>query len=250
MKYELDTIPVWDALKAQTECPFCLLERRSRAGAVRYYLGPSVMVPEVRLNVNKTGFSAENARLLAKDSNRLGLGLITHTRLKAVRESLVPLLRQPAEKKNVRKEVENLLVQLKKQSQNCLIQTKIDEDMNRFAFTFVHLFKNDQDFFSAWSQSKGLCLKHVQIVLAMAVELLSSQDLSQLAPEIWLKTLENLQRVENDLQAFTQTFDATHSHELAGNPEKALERAQLKLYGIFPEYEEESKTHRGPLMGM
>lgn len=250
MKYELDTIPVWDALKAQTECPFCLLERRSRAGAVRYYLGHSVMVPEVRLNVNKIGFSAESARILAKDNNRLGLGLITHTRLKAVRESSLSFLKRPTEKKILRKEVENLLVYLKKQSQGCLIQTKIDEDMNRFAFTFVHLLKHDQDFFSFWGQSKGLCLKHVQIVLAMAVELLSPSDLSRLASEIWLKTLENLQRVENDLQAFTQTFDATHSHELSGNPEKALERALLKLYGVFPEYEEESKTHRGPLMGM
>ena len=250
MKYELDTIPVWDSFKAQTECAFCLLERRSRSSAVRYYLGPSVMVPEVRVSVNKTGFSAENARLLSKDNNRLGLGLITHTRLKAVREASQQFLSRPAEKKILRKEIESLLEHLKHQSQGCLINSKIDEDMNRFAFTFVHLLKNDQDFSTAWSQSKGLCLKHVQIVLAMAVGLLSPSDLSRIAPEIWLKTLENLHRVENDLQAFTQTFDATHSHEITGNPEKALERALLKLYGLFPEYEEESKTHRGPLMGM
>ena len=250
MKYELDTIPVWDALKAQTECPFCLLERRSRAGAVRYYLGPSVMVPEVRVTVNSTGFSAENARLLAKDNNRLGLGLITHTRLKAVRESFNRFLRSPAEKKNVRKEVENLLSHLQNQSRGCLIQKKIEEDLKRFAFTFLHLMKNDSDFSFAWNQSKGLCLRHVQTVLSMAIDFFSPADLSQFVPPIWGKTLENLQRVETDLQAFTQTFDATHSHSITGNPEKALERALLKLYGIFPEYEEESKTHRGPLMGM
>ena len=83
MKYEIDTIPVWDALKAGTECLLCLLEKRSRQASVRYYLGPSVMVPEVRVEVNKTGFRPENLRLLAKDPNKLGLALISHTRLKA-----------------------------------------------------------------------------------------------------------------------------------------------------------------------
>ncbi len=81
MKYEIDTIPVWDAVRAGTECPFCLLEKRSRQAAVRYFLGPSVMVPEVRVKVNETGFRPENLRLLSKDPNKLGLALISHTRL-------------------------------------------------------------------------------------------------------------------------------------------------------------------------
>jgi len=59
----------------------------------------------------------------------------------------------------------------------------------------------------------------------------------------------NLTRVEEDVLAFTQTFDSTHSHTLVGNPQGALDRCLMKIAGIFPEYEDEAKSRKGPLMG-
>jgi hypothetical protein len=47
MKYELDTIPVWDALKEDTECLLCHLQYRAEDSALRFFMGDSVMMPRV-----------------------------------------------------------------------------------------------------------------------------------------------------------------------------------------------------------
>lgn len=267
MKYELDTIPLWDALKAGTECPFCLLERRSRNAALRYYLGPSVMVPEVRQEVNAVGFSPDHTRLLAKDPNKLGLALITHTRLKKIREDLEKLtgpLVKEAEKAGQKnalealvssksalvKGLEKLGEQLRQEELQCLIEAKIQEDLNRFYFTLVHLWKKDPDFQEQWKSGKGICLHHTPGLLDMAGQELDSRTLGQFAAVFLPLLMKNLERVENDVLSFTQTFDATQSHTITGQVEGALDRALLKLVGAFKEYEDEGKSRKGPLMGM
>lgn len=265
MKYEIDTIPVWDALKADSECPLCLLEGRSRQAALRYYLGPSVMVPEVRVTVNETGFCPENLRLLSKDPNKLGLALISHTRLKSLRVKLngkCKALNAEASKAAKRNSLENLGGQKKLKDQllavisflrdeesHCLIESKVLEDRNRYAFTLVHLWKEDKEFRSAWNSSRGTCVHHAPDLLTMAGESLGGASLGTFVEE-YLELLDrNLSRVQEDVLSFTQTFDSTHSHALKGTPQGALDRCLQKLAGTFSEYEEASKTRKGPLMG-
>lgn len=265
MKYEIDTIPVWDALKAGTECPLCLLERRSRQAALRYYLGPSVMVPEVRVSVNQVGFRPENLRLLAKDPNKLGLALISHTRLKAFRSRLsteAKGLRSEAAKVAVKKPIEGIMGQkglgdqlarvvkfLRTEESHCLIEEKILRDLERYSFTLLHLWQKDRDFRTAWASSPGTCLYHASGLLEMAGKHLGIPAVGEFLTE-YLDLLDrNLSRVEEDVLAFTQTFDSTHSHQIVGNPQGALDRCLQKIAGTFPEYEDEAKARKGPLMG-
>ena len=56
MRYHIDTIPVWDALKQQGECPLCALRRSIEAADVDRFLGGSVMEPDTRVRVNEKGF--------------------------------------------------------------------------------------------------------------------------------------------------------------------------------------------------
>ena len=265
MKYEIDTIPVWDALKAGSECPFCLLEKRSRQAAVRYYLGPSVMVPEVRVTVNETGFRPENLRLLSKDANKLGLALISHTRLKSLRAKLAAqtkTLRAEATKAASKNALEGLVGKkpldeqltrlsqfLRNEETQCLIEDKVRLDLERYAFTLVHLWNKDKDFRPAWASSPGTCLHHAPLVLEMARAELGTPALGAFTSEFLDLLDRNLARVEQDLLAFTQTFDSTNSHEIVGTPQGAVDRGLQKIAGAFPEYEDESKTRKGPLMG-
>lgn len=265
MKYEIDTIPVWDALRAGSECPFCLLEKRSRQAAVRYYLGPSVMVPEVRVAVNETGFRPENLRLLSKDANKLGLALVSHTRLKALRAKMADktkALRAEATraaaknsleglvgKKPLEDQIRRLVTFLKEEETQCLIEDKVTQDLERYAFTLVHLWKKDPDFAAAWKASPGTCLHHAPRVLEMARAELSATALGRFLGE-YLDLLDrNLARVEQDVLAFTQTYDSTQSHAIVGNPQGAVDRCLQKIAGSFPEYEDEAKGRKGPLMG-
>jgi|GEM_PF-159086 len=265
MKYEIDTIPVWDAVKADTECPICLLESRSRQSAVRYFLGPSVMVPEVRVTVNKKGFSPENLRLLSKDPNKLGLALLHHTRIKTLREEMdkpLQALRKEAQRHQdrgtVRKLVGNksltentaaLALWLEEQERTCLIEDKVRSDVERYLFTLLHLWQQDNEFRSVWKTSKATCLHHAPGLLKAAVEHLSTFHQAAFLEEFVVLLDQNLARIEEDILAFTQTFDATKSRVLVGRPEGALDRCLQKLAGAFPEYEEAQKSRRGPLMG-
>ena len=56
MRYHIDTIPVWDALKQQGECPLCALRRSIEAADVDRFLGGSVMEPDTRVRVNEKGW--------------------------------------------------------------------------------------------------------------------------------------------------------------------------------------------------
>ena len=45
MRYHIDTIPVWDAVKTGGECPLCILRRQAERTDVDRFLGGSVMEP-------------------------------------------------------------------------------------------------------------------------------------------------------------------------------------------------------------
>jgi len=265
MKYEIDTIPVWDALRAGSECPLCLLERRSRQAALRYYLGPSVMVPEVRVTVNETGFRPETLRLLAKDPNKLGLALLSHTRLKAFRARFAAQakgVRAEAAKAAAKGPVEGLVAGrplkdqlarltafLRDEESRCLVEAKVRADLERYCFTLVHLWQKDRDFAAAWASSPGTCLRHAPDLLERAADQLGAPALGRFAGEFLDLLDRSLVRVEDDVLAFTQTFDSTHSHAITGNPQGALDRCLAKVAGLFPEYEDEARSRKGPLMG-
>lgn len=263
MKYEIDTIPVWDALRASSECPLCLLEQRSRQAALKYYVGPSVMVPEVRVTVNKIGFRPETLRLLARDPNKLGLALLTHTRLKTLRarwadqtKALASEAHRASQQSGVsgllgqrklREKVAQTVAFLQAEEAQCLVEDKVRTDLERYTFTLLHLWKHDPDFRVAWAASPGTCLRHAPGVLTMASQHFETAGLGEFIEEYLGLMGRSLAQVEDDVLAFTQTFDSTHSHLIRGNPQGALDRGLQKIAGAFPEYEE-NKPRKGPLM--
>ena len=88
MRYHIDTIPVWDAMKLEGECPLCALRRKLELGEVERYLGASVMEPDTRIQVNEKGFCARHHAMLFAASNRLGHALMLHTHLKETEKRL------------------------------------------------------------------------------------------------------------------------------------------------------------------
>ena len=64
MRYHIDTIPVWDALKLDGECLLCALERKTELGEAERYLGASVMEPDTRVQVNDKGFCRRHHAML------------------------------------------------------------------------------------------------------------------------------------------------------------------------------------------
>ena len=79
MKIELETIPVWDGVKSGSECFICDLMNKAEEDAVDYYLGPAIMVPEIRVEINRKGFCPAHFRALAARNKAQSLSLVLDT---------------------------------------------------------------------------------------------------------------------------------------------------------------------------
>ena len=92
MKEQIYTIPVTDAFREDCECPVCFLEKNLEDQYIEYFLGPSLMEPDHRIETNDKGFCRRHFELLYnRQENRLGLGLIVDTHLQHQNSNLKKL---------------------------------------------------------------------------------------------------------------------------------------------------------------
>jgi len=246
MRYHIDTIPIWDALKLDTECLLCALRRQTEQRLTERSLGASVMSPDTRILVNQTGFCCQHQAMLYdfQGGNRLGHALMMLSHLqtilpkvdKALSQNSIHASRKTALRlshmpfKTALRHVEhaNSLASL---TSRCLICDELEALSNLQAENLLHLWKTDTAFRTAFSRSRGLCLPDVSRVLEKAPELLYGEDLDNLY--ITLKQLlkSSLDSLEKELTWYTQKFDYRNTDKPWGSSKDALERTVNKLRG-------------------
>ena len=240
MKYQLETIPVWDAYRADTECPLCFLQRKAEEGYVRFFLGNSVMVPEMRVQVNDTGFCPPHYTMLLGGGNRLGLALITHTHIGELRKKMDRYLAAPASTATIRsarggsaakREIAALAEQLSTHLDRCMICDRLAERFKRYVFTIVHLWQHEEEFRSAFLESRGFCLDHIRGLLAMAVETLKSSRVADFVSDVGGVQNRAWDRLDQELLAFTGKFDYQAEGEVSAATKESVTDAIQKLTG-------------------
>jgi hypothetical protein len=63
MKVPLETTTVREMLGKSGECLLCDLEEKAESQLVHYFLGNSVMQPQIRVKVNRSGFPTKPSGL-------------------------------------------------------------------------------------------------------------------------------------------------------------------------------------------
>lgn len=244
MKYKLETIPVWDAFKEETECPLCNLTDKAEERYLKFYLGSSVMNPETRVEVNKTGFCPHHFSGLLQMRSNHGLGLMTHTHLEkrmellsshlktlkaeASRVSGKSVLNKP---RKLQAAINKLSQHLKEHEEKCLICLRIDYTIQRYTFTIIHLWKTDGEFRQFFKNSKGFCFHHLPELLKMAEEILKPGKLGEFVEELIPIIEKNNKRIEKEILWFTQKFDSKNFDKPWGTSEDAHYRTVQKLTG-------------------
>lgn len=245
MKYELETIPVWDAMKEDGECLFCSLLKKSKDYYIDFYLGSSVMNPETRVRVNQSGFCPSHYADLVERRKSHGLGLMTHTYLQELEKSLLPAMEKlrkrsqtaqrkkilPAIPKDVAKAEEELSRLIGDKEKSCLICDDINRTMERYYYTLAYLWKRDGEFKKALTDSKGMCLHHMEGLLPLAKEALKPGELMIFLDELMALQKKNLSRLEGELKWFTQKFDSQNNAKPWGDAKNAHKRTIQKLIG-------------------
>jgi hypothetical protein len=241
VKYELETIPVWDAFAAETECSLCFCRAepsRAEHDFVAFFLGSSVMAPEIRLQVNETGFCRPHFSMLLGGGNRLGLALMTHTHIGRLRKKFASGLDPAPKVRSLEKRVVALDALITKQLGACLICERLEERCKRYAFTIAHLWQHDDAFRQALRDSRGFCLDHELGVLQMAVTTVASSRLGELVADVDEIQRRAWDRLEASLLAFTGSFDYDASPGAAAAAKQAVPDAIQKLAGTSGGHEQ------------
>ena len=233
MKYHIDTIPVWDALKEDCECLICSIENNLEEKYVDFYLGDSVMQPDIRQKINKIGFCNKHYEMMYSRTKKLPLGLACYTRLEYIKKDLDKYFDTIlSEEKNLKKSgaldaseyIQNI-------TSTCAVCESVEENIKRYLYTFIHLWKTEEEFREAFLNSKGLCLKHFAELIEFSKKEMPDKITLNLTKDLVKAQKKNLQRLSEEVKFFNDKFDHRNVDKPWGSAKDALPRVINKLSG-------------------
>ncbi len=236
MKEQLYTIPVNDAFAEECECPVCQMVDTLEKDAIDFVMGPSYMEDDIRMQTNKVGFCSHHVKLLYKNQNRLGLALMLHTHMQHTNRQIESLLGSvtPVKKGLFGKKQENtgLVDYLRSVEHSCYICDRIEQIYRRYLATIYHCYQKDPEFADKFRHSKGFCTKHFADLYEAAADNLSGKHLETFLSDLGNVYLDNMKRVTDDLEWFTDKFDHRNADAPWKNSKDALPRSINKVNSI------------------
>lgn len=255
MKEKIYTIPVSDAFAQDCECAVCLLEAKLEGEYTDYYLGPALMEPDCRIETNTKGFCRRHFEFLYnRQENRLGLALETDTHMKEQLDKLGELSRTAdMAVKNIKPKnplmsalsgkilskggessslaAAKLAEMLTRLENSCTVCDKLKYTMDRYLDVIMYLWLREEDFRKLFESRKGFCLVHLRQLAEASVKYLKPDESAIFVSLLLQQQVENLDRIEKELDWFTKKFDYRNNEAPWGNSKDALPRSIQKLKG-------------------
>lgn len=230
MKEQLYTIPVNEALEQDCECPVCAMRQQLEKASIEYTLGPSYMEDDVRMVTDKVGFCATHVKELYRQQNRLGLALILKTHMDRTIKDVERLAKGPVIGGGLFKKKGDAPVvdYLKKIEDSCFVCERVEKVFERYIATIFYLYEREADFRAKLAESKGFCSKHYAMLYEQAPYQLSGKYAEEFIEMLNRVYIENMKRVRDDLEWFTDKFDYRNADAPWKNSKDALPRTILK----------------------
>lgn len=236
MDEQLYAIPVNDAFDAEGECPVCVMYASLEKNAIEFTMGPSYMEDDVRMETNKTGFCPKHVEQMYGMQNRLGLALMLHTHMQEVCKQTEKLQKKGRSsggglfKKNT--DGSPISAYMRQIGKSCYICNRIDNVFDRYIDTVFYLFKKEDGFRQKFNNSKGFCTNHYAVLYDAAASHMSGRDLEDFTKKLDELFLENMKRVRDDIEWYTDKFDYRNKDADWKNSKDALPRTIRKLDSI------------------
>lgn len=243
MKEKIYTIPVMEVFKSDCECPFCELETKLEDEACSDILGAALMEPAIRIETNKKGFCRKHfEQLYNMQENRLGFGLILDTHMEEHNKKFEKAVKRadikPESKSffklnkssNLRSSIDKLIDFISEYENQCYICDKLNYTMDRYIDIMFYLYFSETEFKQLFRSKKGFCLHHLKLILEYAKKL-DSNKASEILDVILSMQLDNLKRIQGEVNWFTKKFDYRYEDEPWGNSRDAIPRSIKKLSG-------------------
>ena len=234
MKDNIHTIPVLDALREQSMCPFCIMYQRLDENATDFIMGPAYMDEDIRDKTNDAGFCGKHLQKLYAAQNRLGMALLLHTHFKKIQEDL----KTP---KNLDiptgffKKGESAAGQFSKRitalQSRCYLCEKIDETFARYMDTFFYLWPKEKEIITLVEALPGFCLPHYGMMLEAAEKTLNKKHLEGFLNIVLPLQQRALEKIECDLDWFIQKFDYRNAEAPWKDSKDAVNKTMAALKG-------------------
>jgi hypothetical protein len=203
MKNTIYTIPLHDAFDVPGECPFCQIQESLESDALEYVLGPAMMEPNTRIDLNKRGFCRKHFSALTLRKNTLALALVLETRL-------AEILRLG----------ENAL------TEECFICNHTEQHMKRYFSNTAFLFANDPSFRAKFEARERFCLPHVKQLLDIARKELKRKWYEELRAAVLAVLRRDLTALRVDARKVADSFDYRNAGKALGAEKDVLTRAE------------------------
>ncbi|HBQ64290.1 MAG TPA: ABC transporter substrate-binding protein, partial [Clostridiales bacterium] len=213
---------------------------------IEYYLGPSLMEPDHRVETNRKGFCSRHFELLYnRKSNALGLALILSTHLavqaEALKKAFPRAAASPAGGKLTKllqggrnrngNEAGVLTQSLTQLESRCCVCESLAYTMSRYTEVIFHLWHTEPDFQKLYLSKKGFCLPHLNVILSGAAKHLSGKEADDFMQSTMEMQFANLDRIQQEIDWFTQKFDYRNKDAPWGNSKDAVSRTIRKIAG-------------------
>lgn len=235
IKYQLETIPVWDGITSNSECFLCDLMQEAQKDSLKFYLGSSVMNPETRIKVNEIGFCPNHTTMLVQSGSPNAMAVLWESHFAQTRRilenSLSELSNTHNPKKTITKLSKTLKTRIENPQSNCLICKRMKDRLTRYCFTIAYLWGQEQNFKTSFANSKGFCLPHMTKILELSLEALDSKQQKEFAKAMSELQSKNLERVAHDLWYMTEHYKSENVNKPWNGCEDAQKRAVYKEIG-------------------
>ena len=92
-------------------------------------------------------------------------------------------------------------------SDGCVVCDKINHTMERYADVLLYMWANDEKFKEKFDKSKGVCLKHMKLLVDTVPKSLKDSQAAQFLACLFEKQEAELSRIQEDIHKFTLKFD-------------------------------------------
>ena len=222
MRESLLTIPVNEVFEPKEGCPICRMRDTVEEHICEYITGAAMMEPDVREETNKLGFCLVHYPMLAKQGNKLSLGLMLNSHLEEVRRSVL-------ESKNIflsgnakAKRADNL-------NSSCFVCAKVDWGIEHMLKTVFVLYEKERKFRELFKEQEFFCLPHYHR-LTMKAEQLPKNVKPEFVKALNSVVSEYAKELNFNVSEFCDSFDyrnagRLHSPEMEHirtSPQKAV----------------------------
>jgi len=241
MKEKIYTIPVNEAYEIDCECPLCELEKQLEEEAVEYGLGAAMMEPDYRVESNAKGYCRVHFSRMLEKNNKLSLALVLDTHLEEIRKNLSKLGKEADaignekgglfKKSNAAPVAQKIADNLNAIQCECMVCGKVKYTMERYCDVLLYMWANEPEFKAKFDKSKGVCLKHMEMLLRMVPVSLKSSQQGAFVSALYKQQMENLSRIQEDIHKFTLKFDYRNKDMEWGTAKDAPSRTIDKISG-------------------